>query len=205
MCGRLPDMPKAAGELLVTLVDLPNNLNIEALTATLETAAPKGKIQICATPGQTRLPHLAGIFLHTATAGTREHETTPSVRPLEGHFQRVIAHQTHAAGVGASDGNGDEDGEWEFAHLLGSEEPRSASDWVEFNVRDKGNLAEEYHRSISTQDSDLDARYLVQPAADDPALVVHTFTPRRLLPQSSRSTTEKRPAEARTQDPRAWW
>ncbi|KAJ6615351.1 hypothetical protein B0H10DRAFT_2220386 [Mycena sp. CBHHK59/15] len=67
------------GELLITLDDLPNNLDTQALT--LETVASKGKIQNCAAPGQSRHLRLARISLHlwlTSTAGTREPATTPS-------------------------------------------------------------------------------------------------------------------------------
>ncbi|KAJ6603975.1 hypothetical protein B0H10DRAFT_2229498 [Mycena sp. CBHHK59/15] len=76
------ELAEAAGEPLRALVDLPNNLNIEALA--LETVAPKGKID--AAPGQTCHLHFACTSLNLwlmATAGTREDKTTPSSQNRE--------------------------------------------------------------------------------------------------------------------------
>ncbi|KAJ7777426.1 hypothetical protein B0H16DRAFT_1684048 [Mycena metata] len=109
---------------------------------------------------------------------------------LESHAKRVMAHQAKTAGPGVGvgevfrDGNGglwwDEDEEWEYAHLLGGEEQLVAGpdemQWVQFDEQDKENevslalaglAGEERRGSVSTQDSDLDARYLVQPAEDE--------------------------------------
>ncbi|KAJ7065277.1 hypothetical protein C8F01DRAFT_1053315 [Mycena amicta] len=98
---------------------------------------------------------------------------------LESHAKRVMAHQAKTAGPCAGvadvfrDGNGgmwwDEDEEWEYAHLLGGEEQLLATDgdWVRFEEQNKENdnglAGEERRGSVSTQDSDLEPRYLVQP------------------------------------------
>ncbi|KAJ6581001.1 hypothetical protein B0H19DRAFT_490674 [Mycena capillaripes] len=121
---------------------------------------------------------------------------------LESHAKRVMAHQAKSAGPGVGvgdvfrDGNGglwwDEDEEWEYAHLLGGEEQLVAGQgqdepmqWVQFDEHEKENevslalaglAGEERRGSVSTQDSDLDARYLVQPAEDE-GLVNFNFVP----------------------------
>ncbi|KAJ7460830.1 hypothetical protein FB451DRAFT_503876 [Mycena latifolia] len=121
---------------------------------------------------------------------------------LESHAKRVMAHQAKNAGPGVGvgevfrDGNGglwwDEDEEWEFAHLLGGEQQlvsgRDETQWVQFDDQDKENevasalaglAGEERRGSVSTQDSDLDARYLVQPAEDEEMLNFVPLTLRR--------------------------
>ncbi|KAF7289456.1 hypothetical protein HMN09_01339600 [Mycena chlorophos] len=98
---------------------------------------------------------------------------------LESHAKRVMAHQAKSAGPHAGvgdvfrDGSGgmwwDEDEEWEYAHLLGGEEQLVADgDWVRFDEQEKENevapglAGEERRGSVSTQDSDLEPRYIVQ-------------------------------------------
>ncbi|KAJ7272697.1 hypothetical protein B0H12DRAFT_1215786 [Mycena haematopus] len=106
---------------------------------------------------------------------------------LESHAQRVMAAQARAAGPGVGvgavfrDANGgfwwDEDEEWEYAHLLANQ-PQQQNDgqWVQFGAQGKENDEDMERRgSVSTQDSDLDARYLVHPAEDDG---IPTFVPR---------------------------
>ncbi|KAJ7493230.1 hypothetical protein B0H11DRAFT_2277328 [Mycena galericulata] len=108
---------------------------------------------------------------------------------LESHAQRVLAHQAKAAGPGAGvgavfrDANGglwwDAEEEWEYAHLLGGADAHPASgndDWVDF-TGGKENADEERRGSVSTQDSDLDARFLVQPADED--ALAAAFPPHR--------------------------
>ncbi|KAJ7035578.1 hypothetical protein C8F04DRAFT_1097740 [Mycena alexandri] len=121
---------------------------------------------------------------------------------LESHAKRVMAHQAKVSGPGVGvgevfrDGNGglwwDEDEEWEYAHLLGGEEQLVAGQdemqWVQFDEQDKENeislalaglAGEERRGSVSTQDSDLDARYLVQPAEDEEMVNFVPLTLRR--------------------------
>ncbi|KAJ7132329.1 hypothetical protein C8R44DRAFT_849854 [Mycena epipterygia] len=121
---------------------------------------------------------------------------------LESHAKRVMAHQAKAAGpsVGVGevfrDGNGglwwDEDEEWEYAHLLGGEQQlvsgQDEMQWVQFDEQEKENevscalaglAGEERRGSVSTQDSDLDARYLVQPAEDEDMVNFVPLTLRR--------------------------
>ncbi|KAJ7089851.1 hypothetical protein B0H15DRAFT_839502 [Mycena belliarum] len=121
---------------------------------------------------------------------------------LESHAKRVMAHQAKTAGPGVGvgevfrDGNGglwwDEDEEWEYAHLLGGEQQlvtgRDDTQWVQFDEQDKENevaeaiaglAGEERRGSVSTQDSDLDARYLVQPAEDEEMVNFVPLTLRR--------------------------
>ncbi|KAJ6561056.1 hypothetical protein DFH09DRAFT_502145 [Mycena vulgaris] len=121
---------------------------------------------------------------------------------IESHAKRVMAHQAKSAGPGVGvgevfrDGNGglwwDEDEEWEFAHLLGGEQQLVAGkddmQWVQFDNQDKENevatalaglAGEERRGSVSTQDSDLDARYLVQPADDEQMVDFVPLTLRR--------------------------
>ncbi|KAJ7708807.1 hypothetical protein B0H17DRAFT_1030913 [Mycena rosella] len=108
---------------------------------------------------------------------------------LESHAKRVMAHQAKSAGPGVGvgevfrDGNGglwwDEDEEWEYAHLLGGEQQlvagRDETQWVQFDENKENEVAsalaglvgEERRGSVSTQDSDLDARNLVCPAEDE--------------------------------------
>ncbi|KAF8166626.1 hypothetical protein K438DRAFT_1730731 [Mycena galopus ATCC 62051] len=112
---------------------------------------------------------------------------------LESHAKRVMAHQAKSAGPGVGvgeifrDGNGglwwDEDEEWEYAHLLAGEERLVAGandmQWVQFDEQDKENDELERRGSVSTQDSDLDARYLVQPAEDEEMVNFVPLTLRR--------------------------
>ncbi|KAJ6474694.1 hypothetical protein C8R47DRAFT_708175 [Mycena vitilis] len=121
---------------------------------------------------------------------------------LESHAKRVMAHQAKSAGPGVGvgevfrDGDGglwwDEDEEWEFAHLLGGEEQlvstQDEMQWVQFDEHEKENevslalaglAGEERRGSVSTQDSDLDARYLVQPAEDEQMVDFVPLTLRR--------------------------
>ncbi|KAF7309497.1 hypothetical protein MIND_00320500 [Mycena indigotica] len=98
---------------------------------------------------------------------------------LESHAKRVMAHQAKLTGPNAGvgdvfrDGNGgmwwDEDEEWEYAHLLGGEERLEGNgEWIRFDEQEKENnvssiAGEERRGSVSTQDSDLEPRYIVQP------------------------------------------
>jgi hypothetical protein len=100
---------------------------------------------------------------------------------IDSHIKRVMEAQAKAAAVGGvgdvyRDGQGgiwwDVEEEWEYAHLLGGEEQVGVDEWIQFG-EDKKALAEadeEIRRgsvsTISTQDSDLDVRYVVQPAEE---------------------------------------
>ncbi|KAJ7221942.1 hypothetical protein C8J57DRAFT_1392544 [Mycena rebaudengoi] len=100
---------------------------------------------------------------------------------LESHAKRVMAHQARQAGAGVGvgavwrDAQGglwwDEDEEWEYMHLLQGAAPNTTGNgWVQFEKEEL-----ERRGSVSTQDSDLDARHAVQPAEDE-----HAFVPRAL-------------------------
>lgn len=101
---------------------------------------------------------------------------------LDDHVKRYAELQAKAAGAVKIDGQlvgvgdvwrdgesgiwRDQDEEWEFAHLLGGEEDFCAGDaqWVQFN---SPKLAEvERRESLSTQDSDLSARYAMNADTD---------------------------------------
>ncbi|KAJ7147478.1 hypothetical protein C8R43DRAFT_926270 [Mycena crocata] len=119
---------------------------------------------------------------------------------LEDHAARAMAHQAKAAGSGVGvaavhrDDQGglwwDAEEEWEFKHLLADVPQNKEDQWVQFGIENKENcnhlegLAGEDERrgSVSTQDSDLDARYLVQPADEEGIINV----PFRLLALPSR-------------------
>jgi hypothetical protein len=60
----------------------------------------------------------------------------------------------------------DAEEEWEYAHLLGGEEQVGVEEWVEFREDIKVSADEERRGSVSTQDSDLDVRDVVQPAEE---------------------------------------
>ncbi|KAJ7885977.1 hypothetical protein B0H13DRAFT_1628097, partial [Mycena leptocephala] len=120
---------------------------------------------------------------------------------IESHAKRVMAHQAKAAGTGGvgvvfRDGEGgmwlDEDEEWEYAHLLGGEQQlvsgQGETQWVQFEEQEKENevslalaglAGEERRGSVSTLDSDLDARYLVKPAEDEEMVDFVPLTLRR--------------------------
>ncbi|KAG1738971.1 hypothetical protein EDB19DRAFT_866768 [Suillus lakei] len=99
---------------------------------------------------------------------------------MESHIKRVMEAQAKAGAAGVGDvyrdGEGgvwwDQEEEWEYAHLLAAGEDGAAHgmgdlQWVTFGG-DKSPSAnpvvdEERRGSVSTQDSDLDPRYIVQP------------------------------------------
>lgn len=115
---------------------------------------------------------------------------------MDTHVKRVMENQARAAaGYGAPmggvgdvfrDGKGgiwwDQDEEWEYAHLLGGEtQGETAGDemqWVSFDPEAEeekqggADLAiavlagEDRRGSVSTQDSDLDSKYIMQPAEE---------------------------------------
>lgn len=99
---------------------------------------------------------------------------------MESNIKRVMEAQAKAGATGVGDvyrdGEGgiwwDQEEEWEYAHLLAAGEDGAAHgmgdlQWVTFGG-DKSssanpNVDEERRGSVSTQDSDLDPRYIVQP------------------------------------------
>ena len=100
---------------------------------------------------------------------------------IDSHIKRVMEAQAQAAGnIGVGDvyrdGQGgiwwDAEEEWEYAHLLGGEEWVGVEEWVEFRDDKKASAeaAAEVRRgsvsTISTQDSGLDVRDVVQPAEE---------------------------------------
>ncbi|TFY78543.1 hypothetical protein EWM64_g5469 [Hericium alpestre] len=112
----------------------------------------------------------------------------------EQNIRRLMACQAKAAGdksvVGDvyRDGRGgvwwDEHEEWEYAHLLGGQKawsacsPADAHEWVEFTSA----MEEESRHSLSTRDSDLDARYAMpapglETSADDLATFGDALAP----------------------------
>lgn len=117
---------------------------------------------------------------------------------MESNIKRVMEAQARAGAPGVSDvyrdGEGgvwwDQDEEWEYAHLLAGGEDGAAGGmgdlgWVTFGG-DKSSSAnphvdEERRGSVSTQDSDLDPRYIVQPTdhldTDDLAVFGSALTP----------------------------
>ncbi|KAJ7105110.1 hypothetical protein C8R43DRAFT_1046872 [Mycena crocata] len=122
---------------------------------------------------------------------------------LEDHAARAMAHQAKAAGPGVGVGavHRDEKGglwwdaeeEWEYKHLLADAAHKDEGQWVQFGGENKENCGdelldglagEERRGSVSTQDSDLDARYLVQPLDDERTMMNVPF---RLLALPSRS------------------
>ncbi|KAF9224165.1 hypothetical protein BS17DRAFT_732964 [Gyrodon lividus] len=100
---------------------------------------------------------------------------------MDDSIKRVMEAQAKAAGgIGVADvyrdGEGgvwwDQEEEWEYAHLLAEGEEGNAHgtgelQWVTFGGTTTpsvtGNAGEERRDSVSTQDSDLDPRYIVQP------------------------------------------
>ncbi|KIJ21055.1 hypothetical protein PAXINDRAFT_125697 [Paxillus involutus ATCC 200175] len=118
---------------------------------------------------------------------------------MDDNIRRVMEAQAKAAGgTGVADvyrdGEGgvwwDQEEEWEYAHLLAEGEEGNAHatgelQWVTFggdsspSVGD--NAGEERRGSVSTQDSDLDPRYIVQPTdqldADDLAVFGSALAP----------------------------
>ena len=118
---------------------------------------------------------------------------------MDDNIKRVMEAQAKVAGsVGLADvyrdGDGgiwwDQDEEWEYAHLLsdGDESrPHATGDlqWVTFGGNMSHSVAgvpeEERRGSVSTQDSDLDPKYIVQPTdlldGDDLALLGSATVP----------------------------
>lgn len=116
---------------------------------------------------------------------------------LDRNIKRIMEAQAKAANAVCladvyRDGEGgiwwDQDEEWEYAHLLaegGGSHPQATGDWVTFG----GNMspsavsapAEDRRGSVSTQDSDLDPKYVVQPIdsldGDDLALFGSAVVP----------------------------
>ncbi|KAH9951113.1 hypothetical protein B0H21DRAFT_719616 [Amylocystis lapponica] len=127
---------------------------------------------------------------------------------MDDHVKHFLEAQARAAGatvvngqlVGVGDvwrdGDGgvwrDQDEEWEYAHLLGGDDDFCSSEagWVRFSTGSgaKGTPAdddEERRGSVSSQDSDLDPRYAMQPEAesgshDDLAVFGGTLPPAAL-------------------------
>jgi hypothetical protein len=98
---------------------------------------------------------------------------------MDTHIKRVMEAQAKAAAVGGvsdvyRDGQGgiwwDAEEEWEYAHLLGGEEQVGVEEWVEFSEKQKraavaiAEMRRGSGSTVSTQDSDLDVRYVMQPA-----------------------------------------
>ncbi|KIJ65448.1 hypothetical protein HYDPIDRAFT_110518 [Hydnomerulius pinastri MD-312] len=119
---------------------------------------------------------------------------------MEDNIKRVMEAQAKAAGghgVGDvyRDGEGgvwwDQEEEWEYAHLLAEGEEGATHgtgdlQWVTFGGDSSpsapfGGAGEERRGSVSTQDSDLDPRYIVQPTdqldADDLAVFGSALAP----------------------------
>ncbi|KIK99134.1 hypothetical protein PAXRUDRAFT_132718 [Paxillus rubicundulus Ve08.2h10] len=119
---------------------------------------------------------------------------------MDDNIRRVMEAQAKAAGgTGVADvyrdGEGgiwwDQEEEWEYAHLLAEGEEGNAHatgelQWVTFGGGDSSpsvgdNAGEERRGSVSTQDSDLDPRYIVQPTdqldADDLAVFGSALAP----------------------------
>ncbi|KAK7054007.1 hypothetical protein R3P38DRAFT_2853865 [Favolaschia claudopus] len=97
---------------------------------------------------------------------------------IESHAKRVMTKQAKAAGPGVGVGEvfrdekggiwWDEEERWEYKHLLDREQQRVPADaWVQFRGKENEDASEERRGSVSTQDSDLDVRYLVKPAEDE--------------------------------------
>ncbi|KAJ8587566.1 hypothetical protein M405DRAFT_821403 [Rhizopogon salebrosus TDB-379] len=98
---------------------------------------------------------------------------------MESNIKRVMEAQAKAGATGVADvyrdGEGgiwwDQEEEWEYAHLLAAGDDGAAHgtgdlQWVTFGGdKSSGNLVDDDERrgSVSTQDSDLDPRYIVQP------------------------------------------
>lgn len=118
---------------------------------------------------------------------------------IDHNAQRLMQEQAKATGsTGVGDVYRDEKGgiwmdqdeEWEYAHLLAHIADTAAVDsagelhWVTFDGRSSpsvGQNGEERRGSLSTQDSDLDPRYVVQPVdlfeTDDVLLFGSAFAP----------------------------
>ncbi|KAK7031572.1 hypothetical protein R3P38DRAFT_3507179 [Favolaschia claudopus] len=104
---------------------------------------------------------------------------------IDSHAKRVMAQQAKAAGPGVGvgevfrDGKGgvwwDEEERWEYKKLLDGD----GEQWVQFHNENKENADEERRGSVSTQDSDLDMRYLVKPAEDEGMAYDYFPVPRR--------------------------
>lgn len=110
---------------------------------------------------------------------------------MDSHIKRVMEAQAKAAAVGGvgdvyRDGQGgiwwDADEEWEYAHLLGGEEQVSTDemDWVQFGDERKaagGAVDDDVRRgsvsTMSSQDSDLNPVYVVQPAEEQDDLAAY--------------------------------
>ncbi|KAH7921207.1 hypothetical protein BV22DRAFT_1096910 [Leucogyrophana mollusca] len=122
---------------------------------------------------------------------------------MDSHIKRVMEQQAKAiAGPGRvagvsdvyRDGEGgvwwDQEEEWEYAHLLGGDDGNAHGtgdlQWVTFGEATSPSVVrvgetEERRGSVSTQDSDLDPRYIVQPTdhldADDLAVFGSALAP----------------------------
>jgi len=116
---------------------------------------------------------------------------------IDDNIKRVMEAQAKATGaLGLADvyrdGDGgiwwDQDEEWEYAHLLGEGDegrPRATGDlqWVTFGSTSPCVPGEERRGSVSTQDSDLDPKHVVQPVdvlgGDDLVLFGSAVVPTR--------------------------
>lgn len=117
---------------------------------------------------------------------------------MESNIKRVMEAQAKAGAAGVGDvyrdGEGgiwwDQEEEWEYAHLLAASEDGATHgmgdlQWVTFGGDNLSfanpDIDEERRGSISTQDSDLDPRYVVQPTdhldTDDLAVFGSALTP----------------------------
>lgn len=121
---------------------------------------------------------------------------------MESSIKRVMDAQAKAAangGVGDvyRDGEGgiwwDADEEWEYAHLLGGEGQAGGNgdkeEWVQFGEDGKEIVRRESVTTVSTQDSDLDMRYIVQPIEEsDDLLALGSSLASHTLPTTTTTT-----------------
>ena len=128
---------------------------------------------------------------------------------MDSHAKRVMEAQAQAAGNGGvgdvyRDGQGgiwwDAEEEWEYAHLLGGEEQVGVEEWVEFREDMKVSVDEERRGSVSTQDSGLDVRDVVQPAEEHDDLATFGSATSPLALQKPGMSVLSRPKPTRKSD-----
>lgn len=136
---------------------------------------------------------------------------------MESNIKRVMEAQAKAGATGVADvyrdGEGgiwwDQEEEWEYAHLLSGGEDGATHgmgdlEWVTFggDKSPSGSLVDTDERrgSVSTQDSDLDPRYIVQPTdhldTDDLAVFGSALAPTIRKPAMSVLALPSRPRRA---------